>query len=323
MTGKPPVLCILGPTASGKTALAEAVVDALPGELVSVDSTLVYRGLDIGAARPAAPHHLLDRRDPADPYSAAAFVDDLAALLPAIAARGRVPVLVGGTMLYFRAFLEGLSPMPPAEPAVRDAVAAEAAERGWPALHAELAAVDPASAARIHPNHSQRLARALEVYRASGRPLSAWHGTAGEPLAAGYRVLQVALCPAERAVLHARIAARFDAMLAAGFLEEVAALRARGDLDPALPALRSVGYRQLWAHLAGETSLATARDRAIAATRQLAKRQLTWLRKWPDLYWLLTDDDGRVVRHTLPEPRLAATGNPADLLLNYLAYHPI
>ncbi len=323
MTGKPPVLCILGPTASGKTALAEAVVDALPGELVSVDSTLVYRGLDIGAARPAAPHHLLDRRDPADPYSAAAFVDDLAALLPAIAARGRVPVLVGGTMLYFRAFLEGLSPMPPAEPAVRDAVAAEAAERGWPALHAELAAVDPASAARIHPNHSQRLARALEVYRASGRPLSAWHGTAGEPLAAGYRVLQLALCPAERALLHARIAARFDAMLAAGFLEEVAALRARGDLDPALPALRSVGYRQLWAHLAGETSLATARDRAIAATRQLAKRQLTWLRKWPDLYWLLTDDDGRVVRHTLPEPRLAATGNPADLLLNYLAYHPI
>ncbi|MEQ8262676.1 tRNA (adenosine(37)-N6)-dimethylallyltransferase MiaA [Pseudohaliea sp.] len=323
MPAKPPVLCILGPTASGKTALAEALVNALPGELVSVDSTLVYRGLDIGAARPASSHHLLDLRDPAEPYSAAAFLDDLADLLPAIVARGRVPVLVGGTMLYFRAFLEGLSPMPPADPAARASIAAEAAARGWPALHAELAAVDPASAARIHPNHAQRLARALEVYRSSGRPLSAWHGTAGEPLAAGYRVLQVALCPADRAVLHARIAARFDAMLAAGFLEEVAALRARGDLDPALPALRSVGYRQLWAHLAGEADFATARERAIAATRQLAKRQLTWLRKWPDLYWLLTDDGGRVVEHTLPEPRLPVAGNPADLLLNYLAYHPI
>ena len=323
MAGKAPVLCILGPTASGKTALAEAIVGALPGELVSVDSTLVYRGLDIGAARPATPHHLLDLRDPADPYSAAALLDDLRELLPAIAARGRVPVLVGGTMLYFRAFLEGLSPMPPADPAVRAAIAAEAAARGWSALHAELARVDPASAARIHPNHAQRLGRALEVYRASGRPLSAWHETAGEPLAAGYRVRQLALCPADRAVLHERIAGRFDAMLAAGVLDEVRALRARGDLDPGLPALRSVGYRQLWAHLAGETDLATARARAIAATRQLAKRQLTWLRKWPSLAWLLTDANGRIVEHTLAEPRLPASGNPADLLLNYLAYHPM
>ena len=317
------MLCILGPTASGKTALAEAIVGALPGELVSVDSTLVYHGLDIGAARPATPHHLLDLRDPADPYSAAAFLEDLRELLPAIAARGRVPVLVGGAMLYFRAFLQGLSPMPPADPAVRAAIAAEAAARGWPALHAELAKVDPASAARIHPNHAQRLGRALEVWRASGRPLSAWHDTAGEPLAEGYRVRQLALCPADRAVLHERIAGRFDAMLAAGVLDEVRALRARGDLDPGLPALRSVGYRQLWAHLAGETDLATARARAIAATRQLAKRQLTWLRKWPSLAWLLTDANGRIVEHTLAEPRLPASGNPADLLLNYLAYHPM
>ncbi|KGE05184.1 tRNA dimethylallyltransferase [Pseudohaliea rubra DSM 19751] len=179
--------------------------------------------------------------------------------------------------------------------------------------------VDPMSAARIHPRHAQRLARALEVYRASGRPLSAWHGAAGAPLADDYRVLQVALCPADRSVLHERIAARFDTMLEAGFLKEVAALRARGDLHRELPALRSVGYRQLWAHLAGETDLATARERAIAATRQLAKRQLTWLRKWPSLHWLLTDAGGRVIEHTLPAPGLPARGDPADLLLNYLA----
>ncbi|HKK23502.1 MAG TPA: tRNA dimethylallyltransferase, partial [Pseudohaliea sp.] len=176
---------------------------------------------------------------------------------------------------------------------------------------------------RIHPNHAQRLARALEVYRASGRPLSAWHATAGEPLAAGYRVRQFALCPADRSVLHARIAARFDAMLAAGFLDEVRVLRARGDLSRDLPALRAVGYRQLWAQLAGEADPATARELAVAATRQLAKRQLTWLRKWPALAWLLTDAHGRVVEHTLAEPRLPATGDPADLLLNYFAYHPI
>lgn len=323
MARKPPVLCLLGPTASGKTALAEALLDALPCELVSVDSTLVYRGLDVGAARPTTPHHLLDLRDPSEPYSAAAFLDDLALLLPAIVARGRMPVLVGGSMLYFRAFLEGLSPMPSADPGVRAAIAAEAAERGWPALHDALAAVDPESAARIHPRHAQRLARALEVYRATGRPLSAWHRTPGVPLAGAYEVLQVALCPTDRAVLHARIAARFDRMLAAGFLDEVAALRARGDLDLALPALRSVGYRQLWMHLAGETDLATARAQGIAATRRLAKRQLTWLRKWPTLYWLLTDVEGHVCSHTLDAPGLPVSGAPAELLLKYLAQRPM
>jgi tRNA dimethylallyltransferase len=315
-SNRPLVLCLLGPTASGKTALAETLAARLPGELVSVDATLVYRGLDIGAARPATPHHLVDLRDPAEPYSAGAFLADLEPLLAAIVARGRVPVLVGGTMLYFRAFLEGLSPLPPADPALRAELAAEAAARGWPALHAELAAVDPAAAARIHPNHSQRLARALEVYRVSGRPLSAWQAVKGPPLAAAYRVRQLALCPADRAVLHQRIAARFDAMLAAGLLEEVRALRARGDLAPTLPALRSVGYRQLWAHLDGATDLATAATRAVAATRQLARRQLTWLRKWPGLAWVLTDADGAVVEQTLA-PGAPLGGDPADLVLNY------
>lgn len=315
-SNRPLVLCLLGPTASGKTALAETLAARLPGELVSVDATLVYRGLDIGAARPATPHHLVDLRDPAEPYSAGAFLADLEPLLAAIVARGRVPVLVGGTMLYFRAFLEGLSPLPPADPALRAELAAEAAARGWPALHAELAAVDPAAAARIHPNHSQRLARALEVYRVSGRPLSAWQAVKGPPLAAAYRVRQLALCPADRAVLHQRIAARFDAMLAAGLLEEVRALRARGDLAPTLPALRSVGYRQLWAHLDGATDLATAATRAVAATRQLARRQLTWLRKWPGLAWVLTDADGAVVEQTLA-PAAPLGGDPADLVLNY------
>jgi tRNA dimethylallyltransferase len=318
---RPRVLLLMGPTAAGKTALAETLAAELPGELVSVDATLVYRGLDIGAAKPATPHHLVDICSPAESYSAARFLDDLGPLLHAIVARGRTPILVGGTMLYFRAFLQGLSPMPAADPALRAAISAEAARRGWPALHAELVRVDPVSAARIHPHHSQRLARALEVYRASGKPLSEWHAApAPAPLAAGYRVLQLALTTARRDSLHARIAARFDAMLEAGLVDEVRALRARGDLHPALPAVRSVGYRQIWACLDGEYDLQEARERAIAATRQLAKRQLTWLRKWPDLYWLYTDAGGELSAHTLPTGTAApVSGRASDLILNYLA----
>ncbi len=318
---QPLLLCIMGPTAAGKTALAESLAQKLSGELISVDATLVYRGLDIGAARPQAPHHLVDICSPAEAYSAARFLDDLAPLLNGLRERGRVPILVGGSMLYFRAFLQGLSSMPPADPALREAIASEAARRGWPAMHAELAQVDPQAAARIHPQHSQRLSRALEVYRSSGVPLSDWHAApTGPPLAAGYRVVQVAICPLQREWLHARIAARFDAMLDAGLVEEVAALRARGDLDPRLPSMRSAGYRQIWQYLDGDCDLATARDRAIAATRQLAKRQLTWLRKWPDLYWLHTDMAGKLKTHTFPGS-IGDKENAAasDLLLNYLA----
>ena len=273
-------ICLAGPTASGKSALALRLAEHLRLEIVSVDSAQVYRGMDIGTAKPSAaeraavPHHLIDIADPTEPYSAARFVADANRLIDAIRARGRVPLLVGGTMLYFKALREGLDEMPSAQPAVRAAIDARAARDGWPALHAELARVDPATAARLAPNDAQRIQRALEVFEVSGRPLSAWHragrATAGDlPL--------VSLEPASRAWLHARIAERFDAMLAAGFVAEVQALRARGDLRPELPSMRCVGYRQAWAALeAGD--LAALRDEGIAATRQLAKRQLTWLR---------------------------------------------
>jgi tRNA dimethylallyltransferase len=288
---RPLAIALMGPTASGKTALAADWTELLGTEIVSVDSALVYRGMDIGTAKPdaallaRAPHRLIDIREPHQSYSAAEFARDALAAMRELAAQGRVPLLVGGTGLYFHALLHGLSEMPEADPAVREAIAAEAAERGWPALHAELAKVDPEAAARIHATDPQRIMRALEVWRLSGRPISDWQrATQRRPFP--FRVLRLVLAPRERAVLHARIAERFDAMLAAGFLDEVRRLRADPRLHPDLPALRAVGYRQAWAHLAGETDAATFRARAIAATRQLAKRQLTWLRGELDARWL-------------------------------------
>jgi tRNA dimethylallyltransferase len=280
---RPPAVFLMGPTASGKTALACALRERFALELVSVDSALVYRGLDIGAAKPDAatlarhPHALLDLRDPSDPYSAADFRADALAAMARIHTRGRVPLLVGGTGLYFRALQRGLSALPDAVPEIRARLANEAALHGWPALHTRLAALDPVAAARIGPNDAQRLQRALEVIELTGRPLSGQQ-TGGNGERFPWRVLKLALLPADRGELHARIAQRFDAMLAAGFLDEVRALRARGDLDPDLPALRAVGYRQAWEHLDGGTDAATFRDKAIFATRQLAKRQMTWLR---------------------------------------------
>jgi len=280
---RPLAIFLMGPTASGKTALACELADRFPVELVSVDSALVYRGLDIGAAKPDAvtlrrhPHALIDIRDPAQPYSAAEFRDGALAAMRAITARGRVPLLVGGTGLYFRALQRGLSELPEADPVVRTRLADEAARIGWPAMHARLARLDPAAAARIGPNDAQRLQRALEVIALSGRPLSELQrGGRGE--AFPWRVLKLALLPADRAPLHARIAERFDAMLAAGFLDELRTLRARGDLHADLPAIRAVGYRQGWEHLDGQSDAACFRERAIFATRQLAKRQITWLR---------------------------------------------
>ncbi len=286
-----PLLCIMGPTAAGKTDLAIALAERFDGELVSVDSALVYRGLDIGAAKPTYPHHLIDLRDPANSYSAADFTRDAAAAIDAIRGRNRVPILVGGTLLYYRALLLGLDDIPASDLAIRAAVEGEAKERGWPAMHAELAEVDPVLAARLHPNHSQRISRGLEVWRMTGRPLSDWQQGSAKAAISG-QVLPIAICPEDRAVLHERIESRFEAMLAEGLLDEVRTLYGRSDLHIELPSIRAVGYRQLWRHLAGETSLDAAAAQAIAATRQLAKRQLTGLRSWPGLCWLLTDAAG-------------------------------
>ncbi len=295
LDARPRAIALMGPTASGKSAYAIALARRLGGEIVSVDSALVYRGLDIGAAKPTraeqalAPHHLVDLREPWQPYSAAEFATDARAAIDGIVARGRLPILAGGTGLYFRALLEGLSDMPQADEALRAAITAEAQVRGWAALHAELARVDPAAAARIHATDAQRIQRALEVYRLSGRPISAWQRDAAGPRLP-LNVLKLVLAPPRRDDLHARIEARFDAMLAAGFLDEVRALRALPELRAHpraldLPALRAVGYRQAWEHLDGASTPAEFRARAIAATRQLAKRQFTWLRGELDARW--------------------------------------
>jgi tRNA dimethylallyltransferase len=287
---RPPVIALMGPTASGKTALALDFARRFDAEVVSVDSALVYRGLDIGSAKPSAAeraavrHHLLDLREPWQAYSAAEFARDASAAIADILARGRLPLLVGGTGLYFSALLDGLSPMPESDPAVRAALQDTAAARGLPALHAELAAVDPAAAARIRPGDAQRIVRALEVWRLAGVPISTLQAQARRPRPP-FRVLKLVLAPADRALLHARIAARFTGMLDDGLLDEVAALRAEPRNHPGLPALRAVGYRQAWRHLAGECDRAGLVAEGVAATRQLAKRQLTWLRGEWDAFW--------------------------------------
>ncbi|WP_126285242.1 tRNA (adenosine(37)-N6)-dimethylallyltransferase MiaA [Burkholderia stagnalis] len=284
------IACLLGPTASGKTAAALALAARRPIEIVSVDSALVYRDMDIGTAKPsrderaAAPHHLIDIIDPADAYSAAEFRADALRLIGEIAARGRTPLLAGGTMLYYKALTQGLSDLPTADPAVRAELDADAARDGWPALHARLAQVDPETAARLAPNDSQRIQRALEVFMLSGRPMSALLAAPPrtDDAAARYRFVPVALEPSDRAVLHTRIAQRFDAMLDAGFIDEVERLRRRDDLHPGLPSMRCVGYRQAWEFLDGITDYPTMRDKGICATRQLCKRQITWLRAMPE-----------------------------------------
>jgi tRNA dimethylallyltransferase len=277
------VIVLTGPTGSGKSAVALALAARLPLEIVSVDSAQVYRGMDIGTAKPtpaeraAVPHHLIDIRDPAETYSAGDFVREALAAIEAIHARGRVPLLVGGTMLYLRALLKGLAPLPAASAERRAGIDARARERGWPAMHAELARVDPQAAARIHPRDPQRIQRALEVYEASGRPISEWQrATVGAEQ--HFDWLRLALVPAARAALHERLARRFAAMLAAGLYREVEALYARGDLSPANAAVRSVGYRQLWACFTAGLPLEDAAAAAVRATCQLAKRQMTWLR---------------------------------------------
>jgi tRNA dimethylallyltransferase len=272
---------LLGPTACGKSAFALRAAEQVALEIVSVDSAQVYRGMDVGTAKPSAaerarvPHHLIDLRDPAEPYSAADFVRDATQAIRDVQARRKVPLVVGGTMLYAKALRDGLSNLPAADSELRAQIASEAERLGWPALHAQLAQVDSVTAARLPPNDAQRIQRALEVYRLTGTPLSQLQGA---PEAPSLALRTIALLPQDRAQLHQRIEARFETMLAAGLLDEVRALMQRGDLDPDLPSLRSVGYRQAWEHLAGATSDVAFRAAAIAATRQLAKRQITWLR---------------------------------------------
>ena len=311
-----PTIALAGPTASGKTAgalaLAAVLGKRMPVEIISVDSALVYRGMDIGTAKPTpderafVPHHLIDIRDPLQAYSAAEFVQDATRLIAEIRARGALPLLVGGTMLYFKALFDGIDDMPAADPAVRAQIEAQAAERGWPALHAELARVDPITAARLAPADSQRIQRALEVWQVSGQPLSSFHTTktgATSALPASARAL-FSLEPENRAWLHERIAQRFDAMIAAGFIDEVQALRARGDLHPDLPSMRCVGYRQAWDELdyqaakgpGAPLNLAFFRERGIAATRQLAKRQITWLRSMPERQSIACDQPQAVAQ---------------------------
>lgn len=284
-------ILLMGPTGAGKTDAAILLAEQLPVELVSVDSAMVYRGLDIGSAKPDAallgrvPHHLIDICDPAEPYSVGGFLKDAERVMGDIRRRGRMPLLVGGTMLYFRALKTGLAELPSAEPALRARIEARARAVGWPALHAELAAIDPRAAARIRPADGQRIQRALEVHELTGRPLSDLQREGRRASAPGEH-LTLVLAPTERSTLDADLERRFDAMLAAGLLAEVEALYRRGDLDPALPAIRAVGYRQLWRHLAGECDLATARQEAVRATRQLAKRQYTWLRAESEARWI-------------------------------------
>ncbi|HAS6349292.1 TPA: tRNA (adenosine(37)-N6)-dimethylallyltransferase MiaA [Vibrio vulnificus] len=286
----PLALFLMGPTASGKTELAIRLRQRYPVELISVDSALIYKGMDIGTAKPdereqqLAPHRLIDILEPTEAYSAADFRRDALEAMNEIVAQGKIPLLVGGTMLYFKALLEGLSPLPAANAEIRQQIEQEALTKGWSVLHDELRMIDPVSAARIHPNDPQRLSRALEVYRISGKTLTELTETKGESLP--FRVKQFAIAPKERAELHRRIELRFDKMMEAGFEDEMKTLYTRKDLHPDLPSIRCVGYRQMWDYLDGNCTLDEAIYRGVCATRQLAKRQITWLRSWDNLTWL-------------------------------------
>ncbi|MCG7650210.1 MULTISPECIES: tRNA (adenosine(37)-N6)-dimethylallyltransferase MiaA [Alteromonas] len=282
----------MGPTASGKTGLALDIAAKVESEVISVDSALVYKGMDIGTAKPTQEeqagvvHHLIDIIDPAQSYSVSQFVNDTNALIGDILARGKVPILAGGTMMYFNALINGISPLPKSDEKIRDEITQQAQRLGWSKLHDELRGVDPISGERIHPNDPQRITRALEVYRSTGKTLTHWQQQEGEKCR--YNIAQFAIAPADRAVLHERIATRFDLMLEQGFENEVVKLYERSDLHEDLPSIRSVGYRQMWQYLDGQLSYAEMRERGIIATRQLAKRQLTWLRGWEQVTWLDT-----------------------------------
>jgi tRNA dimethylallyltransferase len=291
----PFIICLMGPTAAGKTPLAVQLVQQFPFEIVSVDSAMIYRGMDIGTAKPTsgvlkiAPHRLIDIRDPAEVYSAGQFREDALREIDDIIAHGKIPLLVGGTMMYFRVLQQGIARLPQADKKLRDALQLQADTEGWEALHAKLTVIDPDAAARIHTRDGQRIQRALEVFMLTGKTITAWHAEDTSPLS-NYQVFNLAIAPTERASLHERIALRFWQMMEMGFMDEVRGLYQRGDLHPDLPSIRSVGYRQGWEHLSGHLTYEEMCEKTIAATRQLAKRQLTWLRSWPDVEWFDTHD---------------------------------
>ena len=293
-SNQPPVICLMGPTASGKTALAMALQEALPCDIVSVDSALIYCDMDIGTAKPTAaelaqyPHRLINLRDASESYSAADFCHDALAQIAEIRSNNRIPLLVGGTMMYFKSLIEGISPLPTANAEIRKEIEAEALAQSWQKMHDQLAEIDPISAERIHPNDPQRITRALEVHRLTGNTLTQLTQIKGAKLAGN--VLQLAIAPKERSTLHERIEMRFEQMIESGFEQEVIKLKSRNDLHQDLPSIRCVGYRQMWQYLEGEFDHDEMIFRGVCATRQLAKRQLTWLRNWPDLHWLTTDD---------------------------------
>lgn len=322
------ILCLAGPTASGKSAASMALAQRWPIEIVNVDSATIYRGMDIGTAKPSRQeqdqvrHHLLDILDPAQTYSAAAFCTDALALIRQIHARGHIPVLCGGTMLYYKALREGLSQLPEADPDIRTEIDAEASLQGWPAMHQHLATFDPDSARRLEPNDSQRIQRAIEIYRASGRTMSSWLAEPVPNDASDLRFITLSLEPSERTVLHERIAQRYRAMIEQGLVSEVRTLYERGDLHTGMPSMRCVGYRQIWDHLDGTDTLNDAIEKAIAATRQLAKRQLTWLRAQPDRHRVdclapdavaqVVDYAARVLAHNAPDTNDLTTYRPTE-----------
>lgn len=294
----PKAITIMGPTASGKTDLAMGLCEKLNGEIISVDSALIYKGMDIGTAKPSAhelavaPHRLIDILDPSESYNVADFCRDARLHINDIIQAGKTPILVGGTMMYFKSLLEGLSTMPATDEGIRQEIEAKAHQQGWQVIHDQLASIDSASAQAIHPNHTHRLSRALEVYLSSGKTMSYWQSQPKQGVLDHYDWMQITLAPRDRRILHRRIEHRFDAMLSNGFIDEVKGLHARGDLHADLASIRSVGYRQVWEYLEnGEQDYGLMRDKGCAATRQLAKRQLTWLRGWQNAQWVYTDND--------------------------------
>ena len=309
-----PVVLLMGPTAAGKTDLALRIAERLPADLVSVDSAMVYRGMDIGTGKPPPevlarnPHRLVDIREVTETYSAGEFRRDAMREIESIRARGRIPLLVGGTLLYFRALEQGLSPLPRAAPVVRERLAAEAKRRGWPALHARLAAVDPMAAGRIHPNDTQRIQRALEVFEISGRRFSEWHRSAPRPASPAGPLVRLAVAPSDRGDLHRAIDTRFRGMIEGGLVDEVRGLAKRPGVGPDIPSMRAVGYRQVWDHLRGRSDHAEMVAQAIAATRQLARRQFTWLRSLSGIHWL--DPAGGAALHACRYIMRNADGGP-------------